>query len=176
MPTQSEILMAEQAQRLELIRETEGLTQSKFAELLEIKPASYSDIKQGRNGISTNVQWHLEKKLNINLRWLLNGVGNMNFTGMETEEAKVDNPLADKSTDNLYPVTWIEKLYKMMERREKNMEAIISDYNIENKKLLEEIHCSDESNTMLLSKLIEKMEASNKINLDLYNLLIAKLA
>jgi len=63
--------------RLKHLRKTLNYRQGEFAQMLDIKQGSYSDIERGRNGVSPNVQRILEEKFNVNLEWLRTGMGPM---------------------------------------------------------------------------------------------------
>ncbi len=75
METQNKLTRVAQSERLEQIRTEKRLTSTEFATLLGIKPASYSDIKRCKNGISRKLQDILSQKLNINIDWLVSGNG-----------------------------------------------------------------------------------------------------
>jgi transcriptional regulator with XRE-family HTH domain len=75
--------------RLKLVRQTIGLTQKQFAESLEIKQGSYSDVERGKAGISALLLRNLIKRYQVNPLWLCDGEGSM-FIG-ESKAPKQPN-------------------------------------------------------------------------------------
>lgn len=70
----------EQGKRLRETREKLGYNQGKFAEMLELKQGSYSDIERGKNAIAINLLTFLANNLNIDVNYIL--------TGIETDDKK----------------------------------------------------------------------------------------
>ncbi|NDW12929.1 XRE family transcriptional regulator [Bacteroides sp. 214] len=65
-------------ERMELIMESEKLTSTAFAERINVVPGTLSHIFNGRSQPSLNVVMKISKHYpNINLEWLLKGVGEM---------------------------------------------------------------------------------------------------
>lgn len=126
MDSQFDTMRQQQAERLELIREQTGMIQLEFAKYLDLEPGSYSDIKRGKNGISKNVLRKLEKKLNINIEWIMTGNGSMSLGNSEVENTLVAeklNPYKLHSSEgmNLY----VDKLFKIIERRDEQIERLL---------------------------------------------------
>ena len=81
------------------------MTQSEFADYIELAPATLSSIFNGRTRPTLNVVEALKKKIpNINVEWLMFGIGDMYLSGDNTqaplEEAsevrpKSENPMLD---------------------------------------------------------------------------------
>lgn len=64
--------------RIRQIMESRQMTQSEFAEYIELAPATLSSIFNGRTRPTLNVVEALKKKIpNINMEWLLFGIGGM---------------------------------------------------------------------------------------------------
>lgn len=64
--------------RIRQIMESRRMTQSEFADYIELAPATLSSIFNGRTRPTLNVVEALKKKIpNINMEWLLFGIGDM---------------------------------------------------------------------------------------------------
>ena len=64
--------------RIRQIMESRQMTQSEFADYIELAPATLSSIFNGRTRPTLNVVEALKKKIpNINMEWLLFGLGDM---------------------------------------------------------------------------------------------------
>lgn len=127
MLSQMDTIRQQRAERLELLREQTGMTQSDFAKYLDLEPGSYSDIKRVRVGISQAVLKRLEKKLNVNLEWLLTGIGEMALDNKEagSGSASVDIliPYRNQSSEGVN--AYIDRLFKLIERRDDQIEKLM---------------------------------------------------
>lgn len=64
--------------RIRQIMESRQMTQSEFADYIELAPATLSSIFNGRTRPTLNVVEALKKKIpNINMDWLMFGIGDM---------------------------------------------------------------------------------------------------
>lgn len=64
--------------RIRQIMESRQMTQSEFAEYIELAPATLSSIFNGRTRPTLNVVEALKKKIpNISIEWLMFGIGDM---------------------------------------------------------------------------------------------------
>lgn len=64
--------------RIELIRQHEGMSSADFAEAIGVARATVTHILQGRNKPSLDVMLGIHKRFpNVNLDWLLTGKGEM---------------------------------------------------------------------------------------------------
>jgi transcriptional regulator with XRE-family HTH domain len=75
-------------ERFKEIRQKRKMTQRQFAELLEANQQSITDIETGKKNISIELLDILGTKLQINLNWLICGMGKMyaSFSGYELNE------------------------------------------------------------------------------------------
>ena len=165
MKSQSETLYSERVERLETVRIAKEVNQIQFAKMLGIKPASYSDIKMGRSGISKNVMWKLENELNVSIKWLLTGTGEMELVNNTTDIPKEESLKAQnipKSFSN-EAAGLIKQLYQIIEKKDQQIHK--KDEQID--KVLEMIERRDAQNKTLLELLAEKLEASNELVLSL---------
>lgn len=91
--------------RIRQIMESRQMTQSEFADYIELAPATLSSIFNGRTRPTLNVVEALKKKIpNINMEWLMFGIGDMyqsNSTPSEPtlpqdgQGPDVQNPMLD---------------------------------------------------------------------------------
>jgi transcriptional regulator with XRE-family HTH domain len=118
-----ELFRRQQVERLEMVRHSRRMNQGEFAAFLGIEPGSYSDIKRGKNGISKNILYKLENKLNVNIQWILTGEGEM-----LRDDASV---IASAGKEVLIPYTkmptegvndYIDKLFKIIESKDKQID------------------------------------------------------
>jgi phage repressor protein C with HTH and peptisase S24 domain len=63
--------------RLKKVREALGLTQSQFADTMEVKWHKIKDIEIGKQKLSPDLAQIIEKKYYIDFKWLLTGEGEM---------------------------------------------------------------------------------------------------
>lgn len=61
------------SERLKFIREKTGLSQSKFADTLEVKASLINHIEGGRQEISVDLAKKMRDRFNINFEWILLG-------------------------------------------------------------------------------------------------------
>ncbi len=74
------------AENLKKIRNELGLSVAKFAEKLEMSANTLTNYEQNRRAPSLNLFVQLDKKVDVNLNWLVSGKGNMfNQSSKETE-------------------------------------------------------------------------------------------
>ena len=71
---------------LKSLRQELGLSLSKFSEKLEIPAMTLSRYERGERMPSAQLFIQLDKKLNVNLNWLVSGEGEM-FVNRNTQEA-----------------------------------------------------------------------------------------
>lgn len=60
-------------ERLKFERKKRGMTQSEFAEILDMTQANYSQIENAVNGLTVDKLAILKKKLGIDLNYLITG-------------------------------------------------------------------------------------------------------
>lgn len=126
MESQVDIIRQHQAERLEQVREQTGMIQSDFAAHLDLQPGSYSDIKRGKNGISKSVLKKLEKKLNINIEWLLTGSGEMSSVKEGTNVGNTNEVLIPYKNQLSEGVSsHIDNLFKIIERRDEQIDRLL---------------------------------------------------
>jgi len=127
MQSQIDTIKQQRVERLEQIRETTKMTQSGFAKYLDLEAGSYSDIKRIRCGISQSVLKKLEKKLNVNIEWLLTGIGEMTVNDVDDAAghiaSKILIPYQKQSSDDVN--TYIDRLFKLIERRDDQIEKLM---------------------------------------------------
>ncbi len=128
MKSQIDTIREQQAERLELVRKETGMKQIEFAQYLDLQPTSYSDIKRAKNGISRNMMQKLERKLNVNIDWLLTGNGEMkvpeNGKYQPTKEMEMITPFKTQPTEGVN--NYIDKLFKIIERRDDQIERLLT--------------------------------------------------
>lgn len=84
--------------RIRQIMESLKMTQSEFADYIELAPATLSSIFNGRTRPTLNVVEALKKKIpNINVEWLLFGVGDMHLKTSEADLNPDDSSLEKKA-------------------------------------------------------------------------------
>ena len=124
MSTKIDLIKTQQAERLEQIREHTGMNQQVFAEYVDLQPGSYSDIKRGKSGISRNLLVKLEKKLNVNIDWLLTGTGDMLNAGEQAHIPKaVIPPYKKQLTEGVN--AYIENLFRIIERKDEQIDRLL---------------------------------------------------
>jgi transcriptional regulator with XRE-family HTH domain len=128
MKSQIDTIREQQAERLELVRKQTGMKQIEFAQYLDLQPTSYSDIKRAKNGISRNIMQKLERKLNVNIDWLLTGNGEMmapeNGKYQPTKVMEMITPYKTQPTEGV--TNYIDKLFKIIERRDDQIERLLT--------------------------------------------------
>jgi transcriptional regulator with XRE-family HTH domain len=155
MPSQIDTIRQQQAKRLELIREHTGMIQSDFAKYLDLEPGSYSDIKRCKNGISKSVQTKLEKKLNVNIEWLITGNGLMILEKNEAEavNTQYETIASFSNQPNEGTNAYIDKLFKIIERRDDQIEKLLQS--------LKERDQEDKNNMNKIFSMIESIKPNN---------------
>jgi len=73
-------------ERIKLIREQYGLSQSAFAARLGISRASVCQLESGINGASNSTVINICREFNVNREWLETGNGDMLINTTESEE------------------------------------------------------------------------------------------
>lgn len=64
-------------QRLKIFRQSLKKTQSEFAEVVNLKQGSYSDVERGKVKVSGDIKNALNKEFSLNIDWLESGTGDM---------------------------------------------------------------------------------------------------
>lgn len=77
--------------RLKKTRIELNFTQTQFAEMLNMKQGSYSDVERGRVGVSRKIALQLEKEFNVNSKWIAEGTGEMFLQGDTGNKNKETN-------------------------------------------------------------------------------------
>ncbi len=96
--------------RLKLIRTNLGLSQKKFGDLLGIAQTSYANYEGGKTFLPANILEILNKQTDVNLNWLITGIGDMylNSDGTEKDGSyiyKVDNKASEREDTVYIPMT-----------------------------------------------------------------------
>lgn len=94
------------AENLKKIRIKLGLSVAKFADKLEMSANTLTNYEKNRREPSLNLFVQLDKKLNINLNWLVSGQGNM-FN--EQQPSASDDELEQKVVEVMKKYGVIEK-------------------------------------------------------------------
>src|SRR5574344_177457 len=77
--------------RIRQIMESQHMTQTVFAQFIEVSPASLSSIFNGRTKPTLPIMEAIKKKIpNINLEWLMLGSGSM-FMNQEGDRSTAEN-------------------------------------------------------------------------------------
>lgn len=76
-------------ERLKMVRERLGYTQSEMAKKIEMQTSSYNQVELGHNAITPRVKYPLQFLFKVNTRWLMEGVGEM-FMNKEKGELPVE--------------------------------------------------------------------------------------
>lgn len=88
-------------QRLQLFLTAEGITQSQFADEIQVAKSSVSNILAGRNNPSYDFILNLSNHYpDLNLEWVLTGKGKMYNSGKETMPQLEDAPLLFDKEEN----------------------------------------------------------------------------
>lgn len=77
-------------EKLKAIRFSARLNQGDFADSLDLKQGSYSDIERGKISLSSRTLNILAKKYRINLNWLINDIGEMFLEDTKTAQTHVN--------------------------------------------------------------------------------------
>jgi len=86
------------AENLKKVRLKLGLSVAKFAERMEMSPNTLTNYERGERTPSLNVFVQLNKKMNVNLNWVVTGEGEMfNEAAAQDEQlAKLVAQIVDK--------------------------------------------------------------------------------
>ena len=86
-------------EKLRILMQTENLTASKLAEILEVKPAAISHILSGRNKPSFELLCKLVNRFpQINPYWLLGDATEMRNSSTPISTSEVESPFASGAT------------------------------------------------------------------------------
>jgi transcriptional regulator with XRE-family HTH domain len=78
--------------RIKAIRDHFGMAQNVFAERIESSPGFISQIENGLKMPGMDILISLKQILNVNINWLITGIGEMFETSYDTETAEVKKP------------------------------------------------------------------------------------
>lgn len=85
------------SERIKTIREDlDGISQAKFANLLDIPAHKIKDIESGKIKISVEVALLIEEKLRYNFRWLLTGEGDPVLRDISRSNDMDDDPVTSE--------------------------------------------------------------------------------
>ena len=96
--------------RLKKIRCVLNLSQEAFGDKLDMSRAAIAAVEAGKNGFSQDTLYKLIEKFNINLNFLLNGIGEMFINTCENTHVFIKN---DKALENFK--TWGRRLAKILD-------------------------------------------------------------
>lgn len=119
-------------ERLLLLRKGLKMTQTEFADILNIKQSSYASIESGRNSLTDRNAELLSNKLGINKNWLLTGLGDMRSghedVNIDDDITKAIEELTEKGKPiggNVVPYEFVQALLDERKRHdEKEMELL----------------------------------------------------
>lgn len=129
-------------QRIKKLREALGMSQQQLADALDLKQGSYSNIETGRNQISRGVALLLEKKYNVNIKWLETGEGEMylrtlaepmfNPGGISSSAVSAPNDRAASESQMLRELEMLRELVraqrKIIELQDRATPPLITDH------------------------------------------------
>jgi transcriptional regulator with XRE-family HTH domain len=101
---------------LRKIRQDQGLTLSKLAELLNTSHSYISEIENGKKSLSLNLIMSLSAKCNVNLNWLLTGEGLMYKQEKERPSNGIVN-IADIPREQIKQ--WIDDFWNDLDKEKK---------------------------------------------------------
>lgn len=116
-------------ERIKYYRETiAGLSQSKFAQSLEISKSNLANIEVGRVNLTDRVINNICDTYNINEEWLRTGEGPMEKQKTRDEEilSFIDKI---KETDNVFAKRFIMALSKLSYEEWKTIDKLITNYS-----------------------------------------------
>ncbi|MDO9566941.1 MAG: helix-turn-helix transcriptional regulator [Candidatus Desulfaltia sp.] len=101
---------------LRKIRQDQGLTLSKLAELLNTSSSYISEIENGKKSLSLNLIMSLSAKFKVNLNWLLTGEGLMYRQEKERPSNGIVN-IADIPREQIKQ--WIDDFWNDLDKEKK---------------------------------------------------------
>lgn len=101
---------------LKKIRQDQGLTLSKFGELLETSYSYLSEIENGKKALSLNLIMSLSAKCEVNVNWLLTGEGQMYRQEKERPSNGIVN-IADIPREHIKQ--WIDDFWKDLDEEKR---------------------------------------------------------
>lgn len=125
----NEIKSISPRERIKYYRETiAGLSQSKFAQSLEISKSNLANIEVGRVNLTDRVINNICDTYNINEEWLRTGEGPMEKQKTRDEEilSFIDKI---KETDNVFAKRFIMALSKLSYDEWKTIDKLITNYS-----------------------------------------------
>lgn len=104
----------EMHERLKLIREKIGLNQTSFAEVFSVTQRTLSNWETGRNEPSLSVLQKISRDYNINMNWLITGVGKMTLESFENINIPAHITILVNKSFELNPSALTENLIKFI--------------------------------------------------------------
>ena len=101
-------------ERLKLIREKIGLNQTSFAEVFSVTQRTLSNWETGRNEPSLRVLQKISRDYNINMNWLITGVGKMTLESFENINIPAHITILVNKSFELNPSALTENLIKFI--------------------------------------------------------------
>lgn len=101
---------------LKKIRQDQGLTLSKFGELLETSYSYLSEIENGKKALSLNLIMSLSAKCEVNVNWLLTGEGQMYRQEKERQSNGIIN-IANIPREHIKQ--WIDDFWKDLDEEKR---------------------------------------------------------
>lgn len=101
-------------ERLKLIREKKGLNQTSFAEVFSVTQRTLSNWETGRNEPSLSVLQKISRDYNINMNWLITGVGKMTLESFENINIPAHITILVNKSFELNPSALTENLIKFI--------------------------------------------------------------
>lgn len=101
-------------ERLKLIREKIGLNQTSFAEVFSVTQRTLSNWETGRNEPSLSVLQKISRDYNINMNWLITGVGKMTLESFENINIPAHITILVNKSFELNPSALTENLIKFI--------------------------------------------------------------
>lgn len=98
-------------ERIKTVRKNSALNQSEFADMLGISQTHISKIENGVENPSTTLLLLISFRLNVNINWLKEGIGDYDFNSIETDKTK-SCPCCEglahlrRNTDNVFEVEY----------------------------------------------------------------------
>jgi transcriptional regulator with XRE-family HTH domain len=106
-----DVIDPEIGSRIKLLRKSLGLSQKDISEKAEINRVYLNRIESGKYNPSFNTIYHILKKFNVSVDWLLTGKGQMFLI----DDDNIINRLKD------YHLTFLEKIVSMPEEKQQRL-------------------------------------------------------
>ncbi len=92
--------------RVKDVRKKLKLSQKEFGEAVQLSPSFISDIESGRSRAGYDFFYHVSRILNVNLYYLVFGIGSMFESASLTQAILPDSKPIGQQIENIGELTW----------------------------------------------------------------------